>query len=403
LEQQVPAVLVATADADADIIGQNDHPINLGFARSVQLALSRFEGIRVFAVPTGLSFADTIAKMNSTGRRTGSIYLLETGVKDEGQTTRFWWTLKNAANGEVIWSDLVDQPVAVGVSPSLEDAVAADIARVIGQPLGLVASRESQTTGQTSLTGYTCVLKARAYFVSVSESLHREVRSCLEQTVVSSPDYAEAHALLAWMYLEEDRNGFNLRTTHENALADALLAAQRAAELAPQSATVMEALMAIYYRKGDFDTAFEFGRRAMALNPHNPELAGSLGTRLFARGHWDEGAALVQESLKNSLIAQPLDRITLVLDCYRRAKYKEALDQAQQLGVPDFYGQWVLLAAIYAKLGERDQAKTAVTELLRLRPYYASELRDDMHSRHYTEPMIDMIADGLSAAGLTVQ
>ena len=170
----------------------------------------------------------------------------------------------------MIWSDVADHAVSDGMSQSVEDKAVAEVATAIGQPLGIVAGHQLQSGHQFSTGGYACVLRARSYFLSVSEALHREVRECLEETVTKSPDYAEAHAMLAWIYLEEARNDFNVRMTPENALQDALRVAHRAIELAPNSATAHEAMMAIYDRLGDFDAAFAAGRHAVELNPNNP-------------------------------------------------------------------------------------------------------------------------------------
>ena len=44
-----------------------------------------------------------------------------------------------------------------------------------------------------------------------------------------------------------------------------------------------------------------------------------------------------------------------------------------------------------------------MARLLELRPNYAAEMWDDFRSRHYTDALIDMLADGLRQAGFAVQ
>ena len=124
---------------------------------------------------------------------------------------------------------------------------------------------------------------------------------------------------------------------------------------------------------------------------------------MFARGQWDEGAALVRNSIKQVLVIPPLDRVTLVLDAYRKRDYTAALEQAQLIDLPDYYAAPLLRAAIYGELGRAPEARKSVEALLAIRPSYASEMRPELRSRHYTEPLIDMLADGLSKAGLPVQ
>jgi Tfp pilus assembly protein PilF len=209
--------------------------------------------------------------------------------------------------------------------------------------------------------------------------------------------------MLAFIYLDEDRNNFNRRSTAEDALNRALNSAQRAAQLAPSSETAQEALSAVFYRKGDFDIAFAAGRRALAINPNNPELMSFVGGRLFARGQWDEGAALVRSSVEQALVVPPLDRVILVLDAYRKHDYAAALEQAELIDLPNYYGAPFLRAAIYGELGNALEAQKNVQALLAIRPNYAAEMRSELRSRHFTEPLIDMLADGLRKAGLPAQ
>jgi adenylate cyclase len=63
-----------------------------------------------------------------------------------------------------------------------------------------------------SLDAYECVLRYRAYYRDAfSAPEHAEVRDCLERAVKSDPNYAEAWAGLAHIYLDEYRQDYNPR------------------------------------------------------------------------------------------------------------------------------------------------------------------------------------------------
>jgi adenylate cyclase len=397
-----PPTIIVKAGQLAAADGISDQ-ISTGFMQSLTVALSRFDGIWVLNLPRDLSLPAAIDKLAAGGEAQGAVYALETSVRRDDQLIRFSWKLSDARTEKTMWTDVADRVVSEGMTIPVEDEIAGKLATVIGQPQGLIATREIGIQRTYPTNGYGCVLRARAYYLAISEALHRAVRDCLEQTVAVAPDYAEAWAMLAFVYLDEDRNNFNRRTTAEDALARAISSAHRAAELAPNSESAQEALVAVLYRKGDFDTAFAAGRRALEINPHNPELMSLVGTRMFARGQWDEGAALVRNSIKQVLVIPPLDRVTLVLDAYRKRDFTAALEQAQLIDLPDYYAAPLLRAAIYGELGRAPEARKSVEALLAIRPSYASEMRPELRSRHYTEPLIDMLADGLRKAGLPVQ
>lgn len=392
-------ILVSAPDPDG-------HPevrqVAIGFTQSLEIALSRFDGMQTYELSGGVTLETALTKISGLGGPDRASYVLEAGVQQRSDAMRFWWTLKEAPTGRIIWADATDQSLAGGMQVNIEETVAARVAKVIGQPLGVVASRELERTDPVTSVGYRCVLRSQAYQVEVTEALHRDVRECLEATTNAMPRYANAWSMLALVYLDEDRDNFNRRSTVEDARQRALSAAQRAVALAPNSETAQESLFVVLFRLGHFDAAFAAGRRALEINPNNPELMANLGVRQFARGDWDTGAALVRKAVSLELVPQPLHWAILVLDPYRRGDYVGALEAVKQIDFPGYYVGPLLRAAVYGKLGNQSMARENLNELIAIRPQYAKEFRADMLDRHMTEPMIDMIRDGLVRAGLQI-
>lgn len=384
----------------------SDDPVRvqmaLGLSQSLVVALTRFQGLRVVYAPDEAgrrAIEDRLAK-DGGGRR--SLYALDASLRQEGGSIRFWWRLSDIRRGETVWSDVVDRSVSDGTLIPIEDEIAHSVATRIGEPTGLVATRETHIELARPTGGYGCVLRARAYYAAISETLHRDVRSCLEATVAADATYADAWAMLAYVYLDEDRNGFNRTGTAQDAAMRALRAAERAAALAPDSETGLEALMVVNHRLGNAEAAERAGRRALEVNPNNPELLAGLGIRLFALGQWDEGADMVRRAAERSMVLPPLERVTLVFDHYRKGEFDQALTEAKKIQLPQYYVSYLLLAAIYGELGQKAEAEAAVARLLELRPNYASEMREDFRSRHYTDALIDRLASGLHKAGLAM-
>lgn len=373
----------------------------LGLSQSLVVALTRFQGLRVVYAPDEQwrrAIDDRFAE--DSGRL--SLYVLDSSLREEGGSIRFWWRLSDTRGGETVWSDVIDRPVKDGTMIPIEDEIARSVATRIGEPTGLVTTRETHIELARPTGGYGCVLRARAYYMAISETLHRDVRSCLEATVAADSTYADAWSMLAYVYLDEDRNGFNRVGTAQDAAMRALRAAERAAALAPQSETALEALMVVNHRLGNAEAAERAGRQALEINPNNPELLAELGIRLFALGQWDEGADMVRRAAERSVVLPPLERVTLVFDHYRKGEFDQALTEAKKIQLPQYYVNYLLLAAIYGELGQKAEAEAAVARLLELRPDYGSEMREDFRSRHYTDALIDRLASGLRKAGLAM-
>jgi cytochrome c-type biogenesis protein CcmH/NrfG len=70
---------------------------------------------------------------------------------------------------------------------------------------------EAQHQPPTSLAAYDWVLRYYSYQKLFDRQEHARVRACLERAVELDPGYAEAWAVLANIYAQERRFGFNPR------------------------------------------------------------------------------------------------------------------------------------------------------------------------------------------------
>jgi hypothetical protein len=60
----------------------------------------------------------------------------------------------------------------------------------------------------------------------------------------------------------------------------------------------------------------------------------------------------------------------------------------------------VIRAMVYAQLGDRKKAKSAVSEILRLDPKYGEHVAEDFIKRNAHPTIVQAIAEGLRKAGL---
>jgi Flp pilus assembly protein TadD len=71
-------------------------------------------------------------------------------------------------------------------------------------------------------------------------------------------------------------------------------------ELDRDSYLTLSAYAAVQFYRGELDEAEAVQRRAVTLNPNNPENLAQLGWRIaFARG-WDAGTAMVRQAIERS-------------------------------------------------------------------------------------------------------
>jgi Tfp pilus assembly protein PilF len=105
---------------------------------------------------------------------------------------------------------------------------------------------------------------------------HKQARDCLEQAVQLDPDYSLAWSRLAFMYIEEQKYGYNVRP---RSLDRALEAAEKAIALNPQNQDAFYALAIIrYMTEADFASFRTLSERAIAMNPNDAWILGEIGT-----------------------------------------------------------------------------------------------------------------------------
>lgn len=108
----------------------------------------------------------------------------------------------------------------------------------------------------------------------------------LRKLIQIQPDHAHAYNAL----------GYSLLERHER-IPEAVELVEKALQLAPDDAAIMDSVGWGYYRSGRLDESLKMLRRAFAGNP-DPEVAAHLGEVLWMLGDKEEAKKVWQDSLK---------------------------------------------------------------------------------------------------------
>jgi len=156
----------------------------------------------------------------------------------------------------------------------------------------------------------------------------------------------------------------------------------------------------VQFYRGEFAEAEAAQRRAVALNPNNPEALAQLGWRMAFVDDWDQGMALVRQAIQRSRAEQGWYYLWLAIDDYRRGDYRSGLADLSRLGGTFFFVGPALVAMCQAQLGNQEEARAALQEALALDPTFAEDPRGAFRLHRAPEDLIDKFMDGLRRAGL---
>ena len=255
---------------------QSDTPDALaeGLWDDTRLALSQGRAVRVLGRTTSLELDQRPPDPRALHKRLGVDYLLEGGVRRQGDRVRIVVSLTRASDGVSIWEHSFDG--RIGDPMALQFAVAQGIeGRIRGRlaPGGGVHARQIATSPEV----YALYSEARALIRQRGRPQMLAAAGKLRQAVTLDPNFAPAWASLASAAVI---NRFTPQDTSRDR-AEAVANARRAIDLAPSLAEGYAALALV---EGEaLPSSERYLKRAIALDPSNAEAWNWLGNSYSKR------------------------------------------------------------------------------------------------------------------------
>lgn len=380
---------------------KEDEYLAFSFAEQLTTALMRFPGLNLYSAPLGLQRSAAMDPIQASQDQPVA-YLVQGSVRSGGGRMQVNVELLDARSGRILWGDTFDRQLAPDSLPDMQDGLARLIATRLGQPYGIIrgiATEQLADHPPPSMVAYGCVLQAYAYRRTFSHQARPRIRRCLENAVQLDPRYADALALLALVRLDTAR--FEDLAPQETAqeLQLAFETARNSVELAPRSALGLQALGAVARYRGQHDAAEQLQRRALELNPDNPEAMAQLGGHLVLRGKGGEGRAHLARAIARSLDPPPWYYFALALEDYMRGDLEAALDAAGKATADDSGGGWSLYAIIQAARGNQDEAAHALSMMTVRAPDLARDAKAWGLKHGFSDATRERFVAGLWQAG----
>ena len=288
----------------------------------------------------------------------------------------------------------------------IQEDVSQQVSAIVASNYGMIA--EAGLTGAqrhppNSFAAYDCVLRYYHYQRLFDPQEHAKVRACLERAVELDPDYADAWAVLANIYAQEHRFGFNPRPELYDSYERSLTAAYRAVEIEPRNPTAQLMLANALFDRHNLVGFRAAGERAIASIPMIPTacplrnasgLHRGMGAWGCARDESDRAQSRTPAMVPGSHHLLPIPNEGLSAGVGRSRKDKS--------GSGDIW--WLLFRAmILGQLGRSEEAQPMIEAALKLKPNVRERLFDMARIWNVPDPHIEHIADGLRKAGLAIE
>ena len=170
--------------------------------------------------------------------------------------------------------------------------------------------------------------------------------------------------------------------------------------LAPDNQFARDALTLVYFHRGDKDFFLQHVEETITLNPNSPYIVGVAGWHMTLYGEWDRGLALLKKGMKLNPYHPSWFHLAPFMNYYRRGEYENAFAEALKFNFPELYWDSVMRATALSRLGRPDEAKAAVSQLLKLEPDFATRGRALISRYVKVDDLVEKIIAGLQKAGL---
>jgi len=331
-----------------------------GVTESLTTDLSRIGGSFVIARNTAFTYKGKLIDVKQIGRDLNVRYILEGSVQRGGNRLRVNVQLIDAENGNHLWAERFDKPVADLFD--MQDEIVARLANELGTELISAEARRAERAPHPDsmdlyFQGAACVSKGWT-----PENM-AQARAFFERALALDPGNVDALVGIAFV---DALFAGNFLIGNRVALAAAAEAAlTKALSLAPNNARAHMVLGFVQFHTNRASQGIAECERALALDRNLAAAHGFIGLGKYFIGRAEETEAHVQEALRLSprdtnafawMAIAGCAKCHLGADEEAVARLRRAVEINRNFPLAHFY-----LAAALAQLGKLDDARAAAT------------------------------------------
>jgi len=296
-----PSIAVLPFDDFGQPEGQSG--FSLGLTEEVITDLSRFKELSVFSRSTTQQAKAEGMSVRAMRDAFRPDFVLEGSLRTDDVAINVTINLIDARDETVILVDRYTHPVEPAALCAIQDKIAEQIAWSLSDsfgPIGQIAGRAGQGGRSTKWETINWIYRYHRKGMEMDQQEREEIRNGLGHAVASDPHSSDAHAVLAFLWLDEYR--FETGVLPARILHRALGSARAAVACDSQSAMAHCAQARAYFHLGDFTNFRSSAEQALMLNPGHADMLAMLGMCFMVR----DDAARALPMLDKALLLNPL-------------------------------------------------------------------------------------------------
>ena len=302
-----------------------------GIVEEITTALSRVRWFYVIARNSSFIYKGRAIDVKQVGRELGARYALQGSVRKSGDRVRIAVQLIDTTTAHYLWGDRFDATLADIFD--LQDRITESVVGAIEPNVQHAEISRAMAKPTANMDAYDLYLRALPQYYAMTRTSTAAAVTLLQQAIDIDPGFALAKALLAFIHVHRNTQGWDAPGEAGAAVAlacealandrddpttlsmaghtmshyaydydKARAALDRAVRLNPNGAQVLHKAGWVACHRGEPDKAIDYFSRALQLSPLDPE-AGYMLTGLaracLMAGRTEEGLAIVQRAVED--------------------------------------------------------------------------------------------------------
>jgi TolB-like protein/class 3 adenylate cyclase/Tfp pilus assembly protein PilF len=351
-----------------------------GLTEDLTASLSRAPDLFVISRNSAATYKGRPIEVKKVAEELGIQYLLEGSVQKAGEKLRITIKLVDALNGRHLWAERFDR-LANDIF-ALQDEIVKNVIVELQVELTQGAAARVASRGTNNLEAWLLRIEAHGEFIKFTREGMIRARELYEAAHKADPDWSRPLAGLASIDWYEAKQGWS--TSREESIQSGIQLARRAIQMDPDSPLGYQTLGNLYALTGQGENAIELRRKAAELAPNDLVAVAGLATRLKDFGGEQEAVDLFEQAMRLSPKHPWWVPYAYGVSLYLVGREEEAVQsfkKANDLN-PNHILPKAFLAAVYADLGQIDEAKAIADEVKRLDPKFSASRLMQSHTLH---------------------
>jgi len=376
-----------------------------GISENIISALSKVSEMLVIARNSTFTYKGRPVKVQQVAEELGVRYVLEGSAQKIGNRVRITAQLIDAATGHHLWSEKYDRDMKDLFA--LQDEISRKI--IVELQVKLTEGEQARVSQKatTNLEAWSCAVRGLKLFERASRENNAKAMKLFERAVKLDPNYVWAWVRLAWTHLVASRHPEWGQAPSES-FRKVVQISQKVLALDDTDSDVHALLGTTYSRQKRYKEAIAEGKKSIDLGPTNAQAHVILAATMNRVGRFDDAIPLVKKAMRLHPY-YPAYYLMWLGSAYRMTgRYKEALTVYKQLLDRSLKGEFpafaphLFLAEVYAELGQDEEARAHVAEVLRLNPRFSLKRIRRIGTYGYKDPAhLERRVNALRKAGLT--